>query len=111
MSTTVQLAQPIAIPPSLWIQLRSEGMICLPRREVVDDDFVWPVADDQQQAIAEMKACQIVQTGYAGPKRRATEDERAWAENCWRQSQERTAAERVPGTCSGCNSDPCQCLA
>lgn len=104
-------AQPSAIPASLYEILRREGMTCLPRKPInVDSDLV-VTADNQQEAIAEMKACQIVQTGFAGSKRRATQDEKIWAAWCWKESQARTAAERVPGTCKGCNSNPCRCLA
>lgn len=102
-----------AIPASLWQELRRHGMYCLPRKPIgaIDDDAVFQLPDRQQQAVAEMKACQIMQTGYAGSGRRATQEEKEWAAWCWQESQQRNATERVPGTCSGCNSAPCRCLA
>jgi hypothetical protein len=66
---------------------------------------------DQARAVAEMKSCQISQTGYAGKGRRASEYEREWADMVFAGSRAKQQLKRVPGTCKGCNSSPCRCLA
>lgn len=66
---------------------------------------------DQANAIVEMKACQIAQTGYIGSGLRATPDQIAWAKTIDAARREREAANRIPGTCKGCNSNPCRCRA
>ena len=65
---------------------------------------------EQARAVVEILACQIAQTGYAG-RRAATADEREWAERCYVGSRAAQQLRRVPGTCHGCNSTPCRCLA
>ena len=97
---------PVAIPASLWAASK-----VLPRRKPTDDEGPWPVLDDSGEAVIEMLACQIAQTGFCSGGRRPTADERDWAVQAWEESQARTAARRVSGTCSGCNSIPCRCLA
>jgi hypothetical protein len=66
---------------------------------------------DQADAVVQMKACQIRQTGWAGRGVRATAEQRTWAEVTDEMRRRDEAARRVPGTCSGCNSLPCRCLA
>lgn len=89
-------ARPCNYPPSLDAVLRSDLRRC----------ESW----DQASAVVEMLACQMSQTGYAG-KRRATAEEREWAHLAFAGSRAKQQLERVPGTCRGCNSDPCRCLA
>jgi hypothetical protein len=100
------------IPASLYPMLRADG-VPLPRVKPTpeDEDKPFPVLDDQQQAVVEMKACQIHQTKYKGPKQRADEDELLWAELCDTERRRIEEANRIPGTCRGCNSNPCRCLA
>lgn len=64
----------------------------------------------QARAIVCMLACQMSQTGWAG-QRRATPQEREWAHLIYAGSRASDSLARVPGTCRGCNSDPCRCIA
>jgi len=65
---------------------------------------------DQARAMVAMLACQMSQTGFAG-KRRATKEEREWGHLMFAASRAWQQLERVPGTCTGCNSAPCRCIA
>ena len=64
----------------------------------------------QARAMVLMLACQISLTGYAG-KRRATKEEREWGHLMFAAYRAHAQLKRVPGTCRGCNSDPCRCIA
>ncbi len=66
---------------------------------------------DQARAVVEMLATQMSQTGWATDKRRATTEEREWAHLLFAASRAKQQLERVPGTCRGCNADPCRCWA
>jgi hypothetical protein len=65
---------------------------------------------DQARAVVEVLACQMSQTGFAG-RRRATPEEREWGHLIYAASRARQQLRRVPGTCRGCNSNPCRCVA
>ncbi len=66
---------------------------------------------DQARAMVQMLACQIVQTGFAGRGKRATDEQREWATltDAARRAQE--YVEQIPGNCRGCSSSPCRCIA
>jgi hypothetical protein len=88
---------PCDYPASLDDSLRGDLRVC----------DTW----DQARAVVEMKACQISQTGYKDRGKKATAEEREWAHMMFAAGRAKQQLERVPGTCRGCNSNPCRCIA
>jgi hypothetical protein len=79
------------VPTSLHHHLRRGGLKVPSRMPTPEDDFPMPQYDEADQAFVETLACGIAQTWHVRrdaelTTRAATQEEKEWAENCWREA-------------------------